>query len=161
MINVKTKWRKEYGVIYLSLTSDGTNGPEWASRLKSKDFLMSSEMEMLLGSTKFLPTEGVEYEISILSWENFDILNRKQSNIIENAKNRELYQPSIELACMLREVLDKDSLEIMGFNNIMFFPKSFGIDSYLYFNSDFFNLKEDASNDFFNVRTAYVFWSKK
>src|SRR3989344_1798944 len=56
------RWREQDGVIYLSVTSGSTTGPEWIKRLESKGFQLSKWAKDLLNSSDFKPTNGVTYE---------------------------------------------------------------------------------------------------
>src|SRR3989344_110555 len=59
-------WREQDGVIYFSVTSDGTTGPQWIERLEGKGFRLSDYAKSVLRSPDFKPTSGVTTEIAIL-----------------------------------------------------------------------------------------------
>src|SRR3989338_5485130 len=52
-------WHEEDGVIYFSVTSDGTTGEEWIKRLESDGFRIGKHARQILRSLDFKPTNGV------------------------------------------------------------------------------------------------------
>src|SRR3989338_6914714 len=52
-------WREEDGVIYFSVTSDGTTGEDWITRLESKGFRVGDYAKQVRRSPDFKPTSGV------------------------------------------------------------------------------------------------------
>src|SRR3989338_3860444 len=56
-------WHEHGGVIYFSVTSDGTTGEQWIERLENKGFLLSEYVKSVLRSSDFHPTSGVTTEI--------------------------------------------------------------------------------------------------
>ncbi len=59
-------WREENGIIYFSVTSDGTSGREWIVRLKEKGIDLMHFVEDLLMSNNFKPSRGVITEIEVM-----------------------------------------------------------------------------------------------
>ena len=111
---IKTKWNEKDGVIRFSVTSDGTTGEEWISRLESKSFRISDYAKSVLRSKSFKPTSGVTTEIAVLKGEIFSDNDRITKNIRKEAKNRKLSTPNAEIACLIREKFSDKELEAMG-----------------------------------------------
>lgn len=107
-------WREENGVIYFSVTSDGTTGKEWIKRLKRKRFGVTKEARMLLLSPNFKPTSGVTTEIAVLKGTLFEGEIRTTGQIRAEAKRRNLTEPNAEVACLIREKFTDKEIEAMG-----------------------------------------------
>jgi len=108
------KWVEEGGLLYITVTSDGTTGEEWIVRLERRGYRLSDYAEEMLRSEDFVPTSGKTYRIAILPGSLFSDDDRITSNIREEAGRRGLEDPSPEVACLLREFLSDDDLEAMG-----------------------------------------------
>lgn len=108
------KWREHDGVIYLSVTSDGTTGPEWIARLGKKGFCVSDYAKSILCSADFKPTSGVTTEIAVLKGMLFEDNNRITKKIRAEAENRKLTKPNAEVACLIRENFSDEDIEAMG-----------------------------------------------
>lgn len=106
-------WTEKDGIIYFSVTSDGTTGKQWIARLKSKGFRVSDYAKSVLRSKSFKPTSGI-YEIAVLKGEIFSDNERITKNIRKEAKNRKLSAPKAEVACLIREKFSDKELEAMG-----------------------------------------------
>ncbi len=107
-------WREENGVIYFSVTSDGTTGEQWITRLESKIFRVSAYAKSILRSKSFKPTSGVTTEIAVLKGEIFSGNDRIIKNIRREAKNRKFITPNAEVACLIREKFSDKELKAMG-----------------------------------------------
>lgn len=107
-------WREQDGVIYISVTSDGTTGPEWIKRLEGKGFHLSDYAKSVLCSPDFRPTKGVTTEIAILKGVLFEDLDRTTSNIRDMATQRKLTTPNAEVACLIREEFSDEDIEVTG-----------------------------------------------
>lgn len=107
-------WREQDGVIYLSVTSDGTTGPQWIERLEGKGFRLSDYAKSVLRSPDFKPTSGVTTEIAILKGMLFEDKDRITKKIRAEADKRKLTKPNAEVACLIREVLADEEIEAMG-----------------------------------------------
>ncbi len=108
------KWREEDGVIYLSVTSDGTTGPQWIERLEAAGNRVSDYAKRLLRSKDFAPTSGVKYEIAVLKGLLFDEDVRITANIRAEAEKRGLAKPNAEVACLIRANFTDKEIEAMG-----------------------------------------------
>jgi len=107
-------WREQDGVIYLSVTSDGTTGPEWIKRLEKKSFRLSDYAKGIFRSSGFKPTKGVKYEIVILKGLLFEDNDRITKNIRAEADKRKLDKPNAEVTCLIRENFSDKDIEAMG-----------------------------------------------
>ena len=107
-----SKWREENGVIYFSLTSDGTTGKEWIKRLEKKNFRLGDYSKKILLSNEFKPTSGVTTEIVVVKSLVFNKLRTKK--ICNDEDRRNLVQPHSEVACMLREKFSNQEIEALS-----------------------------------------------
>ena len=112
-------WREQDGVIYSSVTSNGTTGKGWIIRLKSNDFHVSTHAKRVLRSPDFKPTNGVTTEIAILKGTIFEDNNRITKKIRAFATERKLLKPNAELACLIRLTFTDAEFETMGLCQIV------------------------------------------
>ena len=111
----KQKWEEKDGVIYFSVTSDGTTGPQWIKRLESKGFrLMSDYAKQVLCSPDLKPTTGIVSNIRVLKGELFKDSDRITKNIRNEANKRKLTTPNAEIACLIRENFSDNDIKAMG-----------------------------------------------
>ena len=108
------RFREKDGVIYLTVTSDGTTGPNWITRLEKKGFRLSKYSKDLLYSPDFQSTTGVTYDIAILKGMLFEDNKRITKNIRAEAERRNLTKPNAEVACLIRENFSDEEIEAMG-----------------------------------------------
>lgn len=108
-------WRERDGIIYFSVTSDGTGGKGWIKRLKDKGFRIGDYAKSLLCSSDFKPTSNVTYEIAVLKGVLFEDDDRITKKIRAEADKRKLAKPNAEVACLIREKFSDKELEAMGF----------------------------------------------
>ncbi|MBI3685382.1 hypothetical protein HY250_03190 [Candidatus Azambacteria bacterium] len=107
-------WRKENGVIYFSVTSNGTTGEGWITRLESKGFRVDSNYaKPVLRSSDFKPTNGVT-EVAVLKGMLFADNDRITRKIRAEADKRKLGKPNAEVACLIREKFTDEEIEAMG-----------------------------------------------
>lgn len=107
-------WREEDGVIYFSVTSDGTTGAEWIARLEKKGYRVGDYAKQLLLSKSFLPTTGVTTEVAVLKGMLFEDNDRITKKIRTEAANRKLETPNAEIACLIREKFTDEEIKAMG-----------------------------------------------
>ena len=112
-------WREQDGVIYLSVTSDGTTGSEWIKRLKKKGFRLSDCAKSVLRSPDFKPTSGVKTDVAVLTGTLFADNDRITWKICAEAEERTLSKPNAELACLIREQITNEEIEQMGLLSII------------------------------------------
>ncbi|MBI2046048.1 MAG: hypothetical protein HYT28_01325 [Parcubacteria group bacterium] len=112
------KWREKNGVIYFSVTSDGTDGPGWIKRLEDPEGNGSSHVDdnarWVLRSPDFKPTSGVTTKCAILKGTLFKGDHRITKNVRAEADKRKLSKPDAELACLIREKFTNKEIEAMG-----------------------------------------------
>lgn len=107
-------WREKDGVIYFSVTSDGTTGEDWITRLESKGFRVGNYAKQVLRSPDFKPTNGVTTEVAVLKGMLFEDNDRITKKIRAEAERRKLTKPNAELACLIREKFTDKEIEAMG-----------------------------------------------
>jgi len=107
-------WQEKDGVIYFSVTSDGTTGPEWIERLGKKGFQIEDYAKILLRSDDFKPTSGVTYIITVLKGEMFFVNDRITKNICAEADKKGFTKPNAEVACLIRENFSDKEIKAMG-----------------------------------------------
>ena len=107
-------WREEDGVIYFSVTSDGTTGEDWIKRLGGNGFRVGDYAKQVLRSPDFKPTNGVTTEIAVLKGMLFEDNDRSTKKIRAEADKRKLEKPNAELACLIREKFTNKDIEAMG-----------------------------------------------
>lgn len=107
-------WQEQNGVIYFSVTSDGTTGPEWIERLEKEGFRVGDYAKDLLRSDDFKPTSGVTTEVAVLKGMLFSDNDRITNKIRAEADKRKLTEPNAEVACLIREMFTDEEIEAMG-----------------------------------------------
>ena len=112
-------WTDQDNVIRFSVTSDGTSGEEWISRLEKKGFRISNYAKSILRSKDFKPTSGVTTDIAVLKGTLFTDNDRITKNIRAYAATlsfdgRKLSTPNAEIACLIREKFSDEDIEKMG-----------------------------------------------
>lgn len=106
-------WREEDGVIYFSVTSDGTTGEGWIRRLRGNGFHVENYAKQILRSLNFRPTSGVTTEVAVLKSVLFEDNDRITDKIRDEASRRNLTTPNAELACLIREKFTNEEFEAM------------------------------------------------
>lgn len=114
--NPTLEWREQDGVIYVSVTSDGTTGEGWIDRLERKGFQVSDGIKNILRSWNFEPTKGITYPIVILKSVLFNFQERSTKEICAESARRRFKMPyikNIEVACLIREAVTVEQVEAM------------------------------------------------
>ena len=114
VVRSEPKWREEGGIIYFSVTSDGTTGEAWTPRLEAKSFKVSDYAKQRLRHAEFQPTSGITTQVAVLKGELFAEVERTTENIHFFATKRSLTKPNAEVACLIREKFSDKELEEMG-----------------------------------------------
>jgi hypothetical protein len=112
-------WREEGGVIYFSVTSDGTTGEEWITRLEGKGFLVGDYAKPVLCSSEFKPTSGVTTEVAVLKGQFIENYDRTTERIWAGAEKYNFSKPNAELACLIREKFPDQEIEAMDLRCII------------------------------------------
>jgi len=107
-------WREEDGVVYFSVTSNGTTGEGWIRRLESKGFRVGDYAKQVLRSPDFKPTQDTLAKVAILKGMLFEDNDRITKKIRTEADKRKLFKPDAELACLIREKFTDKEIEAMG-----------------------------------------------
>ena len=110
----KPTWMEKDGVIHLSVTSYGTTGSQWITRLEKKDFRLSKWAKDVLNSPNFKSTTGITYNCVVLKGEFFSDEDRITSKIRAEADKRKFAKPNAEVACLIRENFSDEDIEAMG-----------------------------------------------
>ena len=109
-------WYEKNGVIYFSVTPDGTTGEGWITRLES----MGGYAKQVLRSPDFKPTSGVTTEVAVLKGMLFKDNDRTPKKIrayaeaFRTSDKRKLLEPNAELACLICEKFTEKEIEAMG-----------------------------------------------
>jgi hypothetical protein len=109
-----SSWREQDGVIHFSVTSEGTTGEAWITKLESKGFSVGDYAKQVLRSPDFKPTSGVTTEVAVLKGTLFKNEDRITKNIRAEADTRKLSKPNAEMACLIREKFTDKEIEDMG-----------------------------------------------
>ena len=107
-------WREEDGIVYFSVTSDGTTGEDWIKRLRGKGFCIDREATKLLQTPSFKPTAGVTTEVAVLKSSLFKGSDRIERKIRDEGHKRGLSKPNVELACLIRDKFTEEDMVAMG-----------------------------------------------
>lgn len=107
-------WREQDGVIYFSVTSDGTTGEDWIKCLEGKGFRVGDYAKQVLRSPDFKPTSGATIEVAVLKGMLFEDNDRITKKIRAEADKRKLSKPNAELACLIRQKFTDKEIEQMG-----------------------------------------------
>ncbi len=109
------RWHEHGGIIYLPpITSDGTTGPQWIERLKTKNIRLSSYSERVLHSDDFKPTDGVTTDIAVIKGALFENNERTTKRVRALADLLKFTKPNPEAACLIREMFSDEEIEAMG-----------------------------------------------
>ncbi|MFH1631831.1 MAG: hypothetical protein ABIA47_02270 [bacterium] len=114
VVEVERAWREEDGIIYFSVTSDGTTGEEWAERLTQGGFRVSGYAKSVLCSSDFKPTSGVTTEVAVMKGMLFGDGDRVTEKIRSEATKRGFTNPNAEVACLIREKFSDKEIKAMG-----------------------------------------------
>ena len=113
------KWREENGIIYFSVTSDGTTGKGWIKRLKDKvSFIIPNAIDLLC-SGEFKPTVGITFEVAVLKGMLFEDNDRVTEKIRTEASNCKLETPNVEIACLIRDKFTDEEIGAMHLQYIV------------------------------------------
>lgn len=117
--NKNPNWTEKDKDIRFSVTSDGTSGKKWISRLKNKNCRFGDFAESVLRSKSFKPTNGIIYKIAVIRIDLSGNINLKNVTIDYEAKGREYITPHPEIFCLIRDKFSNGELKKMGFDEIV------------------------------------------
>ncbi|HAU66637.1 MAG: hypothetical protein UT30_C0011G0036 [Candidatus Uhrbacteria bacterium GW2011_GWF2_39_13] len=120
---IKKRWREVDGVIYLTVTSNGTSGKAWIKRLEKKGFCVSDWARYLLRSKEFNSMSGT-YEIAILKSILFPGSDCITKNIRQKASEMNLTIPNPQIACLIRDQYSDEEFKAMGISSIAIMHES-------------------------------------
>ncbi len=107
-------WYEDMGIIYFSVTSDGTTGPEWIKRLEDNGSRVGDYARSVLCSPDFKPTSGITTTVAVLKGFLFGGQTRNTKEIRAQADRWQLSKPNAEVACLIREKFTNKEIEAMG-----------------------------------------------
>jgi hypothetical protein len=108
-------WREENGIIYFTITSDGTTGPEWEKWFVENGYDLWSEVSFILKSPAFIPTPtGTTTTIAVLKGALFEDRDRITKKIRVEADTKKFIKLNIEAACLIRRNFSDDEIKAMG-----------------------------------------------
>lgn len=108
-------WSEEEGVIYFSVTSDGTTGEDWIKRLEGKGFEVTDSAKQVLCSPNFKPTSDMTTRIAVLKGPLlFKDRNPITKEIRAEADKRKLGKPNAEVTCLICEKFTNEEIEAIG-----------------------------------------------
>ena len=113
-------WRQKDGVLYFSVTSDGTTGGDWITRLENKRFRVDDDAKQVLRSPDFKPTRGVTTDVAVLKRLLFMEDELTIGRIRAEAYRRKLIKTNAEVACLTREKFTDRELQDMVLRYITF-----------------------------------------
>lgn len=113
------RWREEGGVIYFTITSDGTDGEAWIDRLEKIGCCVGDHAKNVLCSKDFKPTNGVTYEVAVLKGLLFNNDSRITKNIREKASEMKLTTPTAEVSCLIRDNFTNEEFKAMDLKYIV------------------------------------------
>ena len=112
------RWREMDGVIYFSVTTNGTSGSDWGSRLEKKGLRIWEWAKDVLNSPDFKPMKaGITLEIAVIRGTRFIDSDRTTKNVRAEGNRRGWKHGndiSPEIACLIREKFTDEELEAMG-----------------------------------------------
>ncbi|HPL93303.1 MAG TPA: hypothetical protein PLB38_03415 [bacterium] len=118
------RWREEDGIIYFSVTSDGTTGQQWIDRLNKKGYCLDSAVENILCSRNFEPSSGVTIKVALLKGMLWNDDERNRENVLSKAiKSFEFASPPFEVLCLIRDSFSDEEIDDMGVSKIISFKK--------------------------------------
>lgn len=97
--NIKS-WEEKKCKAFFSVTSDGTDGPQWFKRLQSKGIEVEERIKERLFSSDFQPTSGVTTNLVVIKSE---FTREKCKSIPKEVEAKRLIIPSLESLCLARE----------------------------------------------------------
>ena len=110
--------REMDGVIYFSVTTNGTSGSDWGSRLEKKGLRIWEWAKDVLNSPDFKPMKaGITLEIAVIRGTRFIDSDRTTKNVRAEGNRRGWKHGndiSPEIACLIREKFTDEELEAMG-----------------------------------------------
>lgn len=109
---------EEEGVIYFSVTSDGTTGEEWVEYFESKE-TGNSYIDSFLLSEEFKPTKGVVTEVAVLKGTIFeDDYDYRIIHAEANKRGLIKLNAEVEVAGLIFKKFTNEEMRAMGLSAI-------------------------------------------
>jgi hypothetical protein len=113
-------WRKEGGIIFVTLTSNGMTSPEWKAHFEKKGIQLSPNALKILDHWSFKASRaGTIRHIGVLPGEMFSDGGRVTRTIRAKAASLRLQTLDIESECLIRDAFSKEEINAMGLNWIV------------------------------------------
>jgi len=112
-------WREKDGVVYFSVTSSGTTGPEWVKKIENRGSNFNVSIKKFLLSSDFKPTYGQQTGVGILRNDVIDPELITADSICTAGRNRGLWSPRPELALLIWEALLIRDFEAMKLSSVL------------------------------------------
>lgn len=117
------KWHERDGVIYFTVTSNGTTGEQWIERFEKRGYEVDDQAKKILSSSYFKPTNGVTTEIAVLKGTLFDKDNCTYKKIGEYAAKHTFAPLNVEAVCLIHEAFSLEEVKAMGLWSIIVMHK--------------------------------------
>ena len=133
-MDLKTpKWFERNGIVYVSLTSDGTSGSDWIKRLEAKGLKIDRSLKEDLEADSFKPTSGIERIVAIVRGIHFndddhpsplEAFRAKDTEIFDFdiSQNYKVLTLGLQTICLLLDRWSADDLQEMLFDSLYLSP---------------------------------------
>jgi len=111
-------WHEQDDIIYFGVTSDGTTGKDWTTRLEKKGFRIGYHAKRVLLSPYFKPSNGVKTEVAVFRGSLFENRGRNTGSLRSEVDKHGFKKPNAEISCLIREKFTDEEIEAMGLRRI-------------------------------------------
>jgi len=142
---------KKKGIIRFTLPpTSGITGPQWVMRCEKSGIVINWRVkEKLLSGDQFMPTKGVINDVVVLRGSLFPAGKPSTQDIFASAhtgeftKGEKLYDPNVEVAFLIREMITREEIKKMGLSTIIVMHELFEIVNVVLLSVDGFNVGEE------------------
>jgi hypothetical protein len=116
VVELSCRWIERDGVIYFSVTSDGTTGPEWIDRLEARGVEINRHDYNIFRSPDFESTSNITTKIALFK------VNKKSfplKDAFTKAAKCGLILPGAEVACLIREAFSNEKFKMMSIYRVI------------------------------------------
>jgi hypothetical protein len=114
-----SSWHEEDGIIYFTVTSKGTTGPQWVKLFKEKGFSLADWVKDYLLSGNFESTNGVTTVVAVFKRKLLGFEKLSFKDIYSGAGRLNWNKPTIEIGCLIRLLLTGNDIVKMGLDSII------------------------------------------
>lgn len=111
----QASWSEQNRSALFFVSSNGMTGQEWLDRFEAKGIKVSENAKKALLSKDFKPTDDVVTAVIIISGTLLSDSARTTYRLIDEAYNSNLKIMDLEVACLIRDLLDDQQLKNMSF----------------------------------------------